>query len=478
MTSIVSSNSSTGTSAAAALIPAAGSYSGNETSAQDFQRMLRSHAAQLSISPAPAPQTAPHAAVQVAQPQDGISDTQREETRLSNARKEVAPATAKPIKSAPCTTAPVPNQDGAAAAADDAAQQADADAPTPVKPQPTNAPAADPKGAKPAAAKDGKTTSADAARPADAADDGADAEAPTASDATTTPATLDPAAALAAAQLADKTAAAPQVDADSAKLQPRAQSADATQARQAAGAEAAAEAKAQPGTQPGGDTSASGTTASFAGMLSAASHQATASAPGLPPGAVDHGASAQIAALAGLPSAAANSAAGAAAPAASTPSPLVLSQPLQDPGFASEMSARLSVLASQGVQQAQLHLNPAEMGPVQVQIVVDGQQAQVSFHADNAETRAVLERSLPDLAAALRGNGLTLTGGGVFQAASGGSSNSNGSFQQQARDGAASSAAGTGRIQRVAGADDALPAISRTGGVRGGPVRGVVDLYA
>ena len=57
------------------------------------------------------------------------------------------------------------------------------------------------------------------------------------------------------------------------------------------------------------------------------------------------------------------------------------------------------------------------MGPVSVQIVVDGGQAQVSFHAAQAETRLALEQSLPDLAAALQGQGLTLSGGGVFQQA-------------------------------------------------------------
>lgn len=85
--------------------------------------------------------------------------------------------------------------------------------------------------------------------------------------------------------------------------------------------------------------------------------------------------------------------------------------------FAPELGARVSLLAVDGVQQAELQLNPADMGPVSVQIVVDGAQAQVSFHAAHAETRQALEQSLPDLAAALQGQGLTLSGGGVFQQA-------------------------------------------------------------
>lgn len=90
---------------------------------------------------------------------------------------------------------------------------------------------------------------------------------------------------------------------------------------------------------------------------------------------------------------------------------------LHSPGFAPELAANVSLLAADGVQHAELQLNPADMGPVAVQIVVDGGQAQVSFHALHAETRQALEQSLPDLAAALQGQGLTLSGGGVFQQA-------------------------------------------------------------
>ena len=102
---------------------------------------------------------------------------------------------------------------------------------------------------------------------------------------------------------------------------------------------------------------------------------------------------------------------GNAPPAAET----AVRAPLHSPAFAPELGASISLLAVDGVQQAELQLNPADMGPVSVQIVVDGSQAQVSFHAAQAETRQALEQSLPDLAAALQGQGLTLSGGGVFQ---------------------------------------------------------------
>lgn len=89
--------------------------------------------------------------------------------------------------------------------------------------------------------------------------------------------------------------------------------------------------------------------------------------------------------------------------------------PLDSPGFAPALGAQISLFARDGVQTARLQLNPAEMGPIAVQIAVDGNAARIDFQADRAATREVIEASLPALAGALQDAGLTLTGGGVFQ---------------------------------------------------------------
>ena len=158
-----------------------------------------------------------------------------------------------------------------------------------------------------------------------------------------------------------------------------------------------------------------------------------------------------------------------------TPPATTLAQPLYSPAFAPELAARISVWAADGVQQAQLLLNPAEMGPVAVQIVVEGQQAQISFHAEQADTRAVLERSLPDLAAALRDAGLTLSGGGVFQSSSG----QTGGRSQAGADADAEAEAGSRSPRRAAaGGSDALTDATRRALPPARATRGVVDLYA
>jgi len=92
---------------------------------------------------------------------------------------------------------------------------------------------------------------------------------------------------------------------------------------------------------------------------------------------------------------------------------------VESPQFAASLGVQVTVFAAQGVQRAELHLNPAEMGPVSIRIAIDGTSARVDFAADHAATRDAIERGLPELATALREAGLTLSGGGVSAGAGG-----------------------------------------------------------
>ncbi|MBB3196517.1 flagellar hook-length control protein FliK [Roseateles terrae] len=156
------------------------------------------------------------------------------------------------------------------------------------------------------------------------------------------------------------------------------------------------------------------------------------------------------------------------APRAADAPSVPLSQPLDSPDFAPELSASVSLLIQDGVHEAQLQLNPADMGPVAIQIQLDGQQAQVNFHAAQAETRDVLMRSMPDLAAALQNQGITLSGGGVFAQTQSGNG----------QDGRGSDRDGDGRRGGLGGkgGDDGLTSVARS--ERRTAPRGLVDLYA
>jgi flagellar hook-length control protein FliK len=152
-----------------------------------------------------------------------------------------------------------------------------------------------------------------------------------------------------------------------------------------------------------------------------------------------------------------------AAAAGAAPAEARLGAPLASPEFASQFGTQVALFVRQGVQHARLQLNPAELGPVQVQITLDGSAATVQLVADQALTRQALEQAMPVLAGSLREAGLTLAGGGVFE---------------QPRERPARDHGGRGTAD--AGAGDAHGREAEPAGVT--PVtarrRGVVDLVA
>jgi flagellar hook-length control protein FliK len=137
--------------------------------------------------------------------------------------------------------------------------------------------------------------------------------------------------------------------------------------------------------------------------------------------------------------------------------------PIDSPQFAPALGQQLSLLVREGAQEATLQLNPAEMGPVRVQIALEGLAARVDFHADLAATRQAIESSLPALAGALHESGLTLAGGGVFQG--------QGGARDEARH---PSAPTTGSTARAEGDDDGLRLDPAPARLR----RGLIDLVA
>ena len=136
--------------------------------------------------------------------------------------------------------------------------------------------------------------------------------------------------------------------------------------------------------------------------------------------------------------------------------------PVNTPAFAPALATQLRWWAHDGVQQAQLLLNPAEMGPVAVKIVLDGREARIDFSADHAATRSAIEAALPVLAAALDDGGLKLCGGGVHD----GSAQRHGEWH------------GRGVKQRTPGAASARDSGAPGAALAAVAGRGLVDLVA
>jgi flagellar hook-length control protein FliK len=93
----------------------------------------------------------------------------------------------------------------------------------------------------------------------------------------------------------------------------------------------------------------------------------------------------------------------------------MVATPLTDGGFHEALGLQVSLLAREGIHHAELRLNPADMGPVSVQITMNGDQARVDFGADLAQTRQVIEAGWAELATSLQEAGFTLSGGGVSE---------------------------------------------------------------
>lgn len=91
---------------------------------------------------------------------------------------------------------------------------------------------------------------------------------------------------------------------------------------------------------------------------------------------------------------------------------------LQSKAWNRVLSSRVVWMATEGIQQAALRLNPANLGPVEVRLQVKNDQANVTFIAQNPATREALEQALPRLRESFAENGLDLAGADVSDQAS------------------------------------------------------------
>ncbi|WP_297808930.1 flagellar hook-length control protein FliK [uncultured Methylophaga sp.] len=82
---------------------------------------------------------------------------------------------------------------------------------------------------------------------------------------------------------------------------------------------------------------------------------------------------------------------------------------MQNPAWGQVMSSRVAWMAKEGIQEAELRMNPARLGPVEVKLHVQNDQASVTFLAQQSATRDALEQALPRLRESFAENGMQLT---------------------------------------------------------------------
>ncbi len=115
---------------------------------------------------------------------------------------------------------------------------------------------------------------------------------------------------------------------------------------------------------------------------------------------------------------------------------MTLNTPFGQADWDQALSERIQWLASQKLQGAQVKLNPAHLGPMEVRVQVQNDQASIQFNAHHAGVREALEASLPRLRDMFEASGVQLINvdisGGAF------------SGQRRAEDGAAANWSGGG----------------------------------
>ena len=78
-------------------------------------------------------------------------------------------------------------------------------------------------------------------------------------------------------------------------------------------------------------------------------------------------------------------------------SSLAVKTPFRDQGWDADFGQKIMWLAKNDKHSAQLSLNPAQMGPIEISITVDKGNATASFASANAEVREAIETALPRL---------------------------------------------------------------------------------
>lgn len=178
--------------------------------------------------------------------------------------------------------------------------------------------------------------------------------------------------------------------------------------------------------------------------------------------AVDNGAAGSFAAV--LTQAGGTTGDAASAPAASAS----LTAPLASPEWQKGLEQQVLGLHQRGEQRIELHLHPAELGPLSISLQLGESGAQAQFLSSHPQVRAAVEQAIPQLREALAQQGISLgeTSVGEQQYRS---------PQEQFSDGNGGSFAGNGNGSGASVADASLE--SRPVAV---PLRlnGGIDLYA
>lgn len=143
-----------------------------------------------------------------------------------------------------------------------------------------------------------------------------------------------------------------------------------------------------------------------------------------------------------------------------------IATPVHDPRWAQQLGDRMVWMTRGDIQSAQININPAQLGPIQINISLNGDQMTAHFVAAHQEVRQALDDAMPRLREMLSGAGINL-----------GQANVGSQTPQQQGNGASSMVSNTprsGNEEVILSPNDSASASTR-------PItqgRGLVDLFA
>ncbi len=150
--------------------------------------------------------------------------------------------------------------------------------------------------------------------------------------------------------------------------------------------------------------------------------------------------------------------------------------PVDHPAFPAHLAEQVGDSLLAGLDRAEITVTPPEMGPIRIELSLNGEQASVAFSATQPDTRTAIEQSLPLLRSMLSEQGLQLADSSV---GSGYRPPAEAGAQPSAGDGGG--AGGNDHPSGRPGGTDALP-IAGTGSsgraAAGSRGNGLLDLFA
>lgn len=114
----------------------------------------------------------------------------------------------------------------------------------------------------------------------------------------------------------------------------------------------------------------------------------------------------------------------------------------QQKQWSEQVAGKIAWLAGRSIQSADIQLNPPDMGPIEVRVAVQNDQAQVTVNAQNAQVREMLELNSSRLREMLEQEGLNLADFDVSGEAPGGDGEEAADGESGERDGSGRGGAG------------------------------------